>query len=118
MAPLAIDVEHGSVQEVNQTLADSFRLDRPEGALVSDVVKGGPADHAGLKAGDVIIKLNGQPSSAQSASMPAVSLARRQEAACAELATSRVSRETSMPMNIASDMFFRSHPCLCELEDS
>ncbi|MDN8617460.1 Do family serine endopeptidase [Variovorax ginsengisoli] len=50
-----------TVQEVNQTLADSFKLDRPEGALVSNVVKGGPADHAGLKAGDVIVKVNGQP---------------------------------------------------------
>ena len=33
-----------SVQEVNQTLADSFNLDKPEGALVSSVEKGGPAD--------------------------------------------------------------------------
>lgn len=50
-----------AIQEVNQTLAESFRLDRPEGALISSVVPGGPADKAGLKAGDVIRKLNGQP---------------------------------------------------------
>lgn len=49
------------VQEVNQTLADSFGLDRPEGALVSGVEPGGPADQAGLKAGDVIRQANGQP---------------------------------------------------------
>jgi len=50
-----------TVQEVNQTLADSFGLDKPEGALVSGVESGGPADRAGLKAGDVIRRVNGQP---------------------------------------------------------
>ena len=49
-----------SVQEVNQTLADSFQLDKPEGALVSSVEAGGPADKAGLKPGDVIRQANGQ----------------------------------------------------------
>ncbi|HMM52142.1 MAG TPA: DegQ family serine endoprotease [Burkholderiaceae bacterium] len=63
-------VAHGSVrhaklgvtvQEVNQTLADSFRLDKPEGALVANVEKGGPADRAGLQSGDVILKADGKP---------------------------------------------------------
>jgi serine protease Do len=49
-----------SVQEVNQALADSFNLDKPEGALVAGVEKGGPADKAGLKAGDVVRSVNGQ----------------------------------------------------------
>ena len=49
-----------AIQEVNQTFADSFHLDKPEGALVSNVDKGGPADQAGLKSGDVILKVNGQ----------------------------------------------------------
>ncbi len=48
------------VQEVNQTLADSFKLDKPEGALVSNVDPGSAADKAGLKPGDVIRKVNGQ----------------------------------------------------------
>jgi len=50
-----------AIQEVNQTFADSFHLDKPEGALVSNVDKDGPADKAGLKSGDVILKVNGQP---------------------------------------------------------
>ena len=57
-------VEHArlgvAVQEVNQTFADSFKLDKPEGALVSTVEKGSPADKAGLQSGDVIRKVNGQ----------------------------------------------------------
>jgi serine protease Do len=63
-------VEHGkvtrgrigvSVQEVNQSLADSFGLSKPEGALVSAVEKGSPADKAGIEPGDVIVKMNGTP---------------------------------------------------------
>jgi serine protease Do len=50
-----------AIQEVNQALADSFKLDKPEGALVSSVDAGGPADQAGMKPGDVIRKVNGQP---------------------------------------------------------
>lgn len=58
-------VEHArlgvAVQEVNQTLADSFGLDKPAGALVSSVEKGGPADKAGLQPGDVIRSAGGEP---------------------------------------------------------
>jgi serine protease Do len=50
-----------AVQEVNQAFADSFKLDKPEGALVSNVEKGGPADQAGLRSGDVIRKVDGEP---------------------------------------------------------
>ena len=50
-----------AVQEVNQAFADSFKLDKPEGALVSNVEKGGPADKAGLRSGDVIRQVDGQP---------------------------------------------------------
>jgi serine protease Do len=50
-----------AVQEVNQAFADSFKLDKPEGALVSNVEKGGPADQAGLRSGDVIRKVDGAP---------------------------------------------------------
>jgi serine protease Do len=57
-------VEHAKlgvmVQEVNQAFADSFKLASPEGALVANVEPGGPADTAGLKAGDVVRKMNGK----------------------------------------------------------
>jgi serine protease Do len=49
------------IQNVTQGLADSFGLPQPEGALVSSVEKGGPAEHAGIEPGDVILKLDGQP---------------------------------------------------------
>ncbi|HEY1042605.1 MAG TPA: DegQ family serine endoprotease [Telluria sp.] len=49
-----------TIQEVNQAFADSFGLDTPEGALVANIEKGGPADKAGLKPGDVVRRVNGQ----------------------------------------------------------
>jgi serine protease Do len=48
------------IQDVNQALAESFGLDTPHGALVSNVESGGPAAKAGLKSGDVILAFNGQ----------------------------------------------------------
>ena len=68
-------VEHArlgvSVQEVNQAFADSFKLAKPEGALVSSVEKGSPADKAGLQSGDVIQQVNGKPV-VSSGDLPAV----------------------------------------------
>ncbi|MFJ2987783.1 DegQ family serine endoprotease [Collimonas sp. NPDC087041] len=49
-----------SVQEVNQSLAESFGLKSPTGALVSSVDKGSPADKGGMQTGDVILRFNGQ----------------------------------------------------------
>ncbi|WP_206953984.1 DegQ family serine endoprotease [Trinickia acidisoli] len=48
-----------AVQGVNQTLAESFGLQKPVGALVSSVDPDGPAAKSGLQAGDVILAVNG-----------------------------------------------------------
>ncbi|MFT6265888.1 MAG: serine protease Do [Oleiphilaceae bacterium] len=48
------------IQEVNKGLAESFGLDKPYGALVSQVLEGSPADKAGINTGDVIIEYNGE----------------------------------------------------------
>ena len=50
-----------TVQEVNATLADSFGLDRPRGALVASVDPSSPASKAGIKSGDIILAFNGNP---------------------------------------------------------
>jgi serine protease Do len=50
-----------AVQSLNQTLAQSFGLPKPDGALVSSVDAKGPAAKAGLQPGDVILSVNGQP---------------------------------------------------------
>jgi serine protease Do len=49
------------VQTLNQSLADSFKLSSPNGALVAKVVPDSAAAQAGIKVGDVILKFNGAP---------------------------------------------------------
>jgi len=49
-----------TIQDVDRNLAESFGLDRPRGALLVQVAEDGPADKAGLEAGDIIITFDGQ----------------------------------------------------------
>ena len=48
------------IQELSQELAHSFGLNGTDGALVSSVARGGPAEKAGIKSGDVILEFNGK----------------------------------------------------------
>jgi Do/DeqQ family serine protease len=49
------------IQDVTDELAESFGVKEREGVLVADVMKGGPAEAAGLRAGDVITQFAGSP---------------------------------------------------------
>ena len=50
-----------SIQPVTQTVARSFGLDKPQGALVGDVTAGSPAERSGLRRGDIILAMDGEP---------------------------------------------------------
>jgi serine protease Do len=49
------------IQEVTPELAQSFGLDKPRGALVGQVMADGPAQSAGIKAGDIIVAFDNHP---------------------------------------------------------
>ncbi len=56
-----------TIQDVDKTLAESFGLDRPQGALIAQIAEDGPAAKAGLEPGDVILQFDGRdiPTSAE-----------------------------------------------------
>jgi Do/DeqQ family serine protease len=48
------------LQDLTPTLAEYLGLDRTDGVVVAQVVRGGPAAKAGVKVGDVIVKMDGK----------------------------------------------------------
>lgn len=47
------------LQDIDRNLAEAYKLPKPEGSLVNQVSPKSPAEKAGLKSGDVILKING-----------------------------------------------------------
>jgi serine protease DegQ len=48
------------VQDITAEIADSFKLPAAKGVLITQVVRDGPADRAGMKAGDILLAVNGR----------------------------------------------------------
>lgn len=48
-----------TIQNVSEDIAESLGMDQPNGALVTKISKGGPADNSNLKVGDAIVSVNG-----------------------------------------------------------
>jgi serine protease Do len=61
-----------SVQAITPELAKGLKLKGTKGALVADVTKGGPAEAAGIKRGDVILRFDGKEIAEMSALPPLV----------------------------------------------
>lgn len=55
-----------TIQEVDKEKAEAFGLAKAQGALVNAISKGGPAEKAGIEAGDIILKFDGKPVSGSS----------------------------------------------------
>jgi len=48
-------------QDVTPELAEAFKLPRKDGAIIAGVMRGGPADKAGVKVGDILFEVEGRP---------------------------------------------------------
>ncbi|HAF44156.1 MAG TPA: 2-alkenal reductase [Gallionellaceae bacterium] len=49
-----------AVQELTPELAESFKLKDTQGVLIAEVVRGSPADKSGIKAGDILVSIDGK----------------------------------------------------------
>jgi serine protease Do len=87
-----------TIQNVNAELADSFGLDRPQGALVSSVVKDGPGAKAGLQPGDVILAVDGKTIE-QSTELPVI-IARVKPGTPTNLTVFRGGKEQKISVNV------------------
>jgi serine protease Do len=61
-----------AIQDLTPDLAARFGLESGEGALVGDVLEGGPAEAAGIRPGDVVTAWNGRPVASRRALQEAV----------------------------------------------
>ena len=50
-----------NIQSITPDLSKALKVEQSKGALIAEVVPGGPADKAGIKAGDVIVSFDGKP---------------------------------------------------------
>jgi len=62
-----------AVQELTPELAESFKLGNAQGVLISEVVRGSPADVAGVKAGDILTTVDNKPLADSSAMLETIS---------------------------------------------
>lgn len=93
-----------AIQEVNQSLAESFGLKQAQGALVSSVEKNGPADRAGLEPGDVILGVNGKVISASNELPPLIAAVRPGDHAKLEIWRKGGKREVEVKIGTLSEV--------------
>ena len=87
-----------TIQDVDQALAESFGLVRPEGALVADIAPGSPASAAGVQRGDIILDFNGDDVEYSSSLPPLVGSVR--PGTRVDMVVLRDGKEQTLPVTI------------------
>jgi Do/DeqQ family serine protease len=87
------------VQEITAELADTFKLQSTQGALIAGVMRGSPADRAGIKPGDILLAVAGKPIG-DAQSMLGV-IAAQTPGQSAQLKLSRAGKQLDLTVNIA-----------------
>ena len=62
-----------AVQDLTPELAESFKLKDTQGVLIAEVVRGSPADKAGIKAGDILVSIDSKPLADSNAMLETIS---------------------------------------------
>ena len=86
------------VQEITPDLAESFKLPSTDGALIAGVMRGSPADKAGVKPGDVLVQVSGK--NVKDAQMMLDLIAALQPGSTARFGLRRDGREVAVDITI------------------
>jgi serine protease DegQ len=86
------------VQDISAELAESFRLPDTHGALIAGVLRGGPADRAGIRPGDILLAVAGRKVTDSSAMLNLI--AALEPGKAANLTILRERRELQMQVNV------------------
>lgn len=87
-----------TVQKITPDIADSLGLKQQRGALVADVMRGSPAERAGIKTGDIIVEFNSKEIK-DSSDLPAL-VARVAPGTTVSLKVLRDGKEVSLPIAV------------------
>ena len=86
------------VQDITPELAESLKLAQTSGALITEVVAGGPADKAGVKPGDVLISVGDKPVKDYPTTLEARAALKPNPTAV--LKVQREKRDMNLPVNV------------------
>jgi serine protease DegQ len=73
-------------QDITPELAESFKLNLTQGALIAGVLRGSPADKAGLRAGDILLEIEGKPVSDSSSMLNLIAVLKPNQKATLKIA--------------------------------
>ena len=90
------------IQDLDQALAESFGLPRPDGAVISAVQPGSAAAAAGLKPGDVVTRVAGQPVNTAAELSQRIGAARPGETLPLQIWRERATREVRVQLQGAA----------------
>jgi serine protease Do len=93
-----------TIQDLNQSLAGSFGLKRPDGALVASVAPDSPAAKAGLQPGDVITEVNGEPVTSSGSLSSRIGLMTPGQTAHLKVWRDKESRDVAVNLTNAEDV--------------
>jgi len=83
-------------QDITPELAESFKLKVAQGALIAGVLHGSPADKAGLRAGDVLLEIEGKPVSDSSSMLNLIAVLKPNQLATLKIARAQKAMSVSI----------------------
>lgn len=100
-------VVHGwlgvQIQDVTRDLAESFGMSKPQGALVSKIIPGSPAEHANLQIGDIIVAFNGHQIESSADLPPLVGMSPIDESAALNILRQGESKTINLKIGLLPD---------------